>query len=276
MKVLLPVSPAAPSGAALLLAIDTARSHGGEIHGLALVDLEGIRRVEAGAPPGAIYLARQAEKRLAERDAAKASAALENIAAACRAAGVAFHGEIAAGDPCREMEKACASCDLLVSGIASRFAHDQTDEPGEMVLSLMQSRSAPLLLSASVYRPVVTVVVGCGGGDRTSRAVGAMSRLSLWKSGCRIILLAIVDSPDEGEGRIAPVRRILADAGYRAPEEKVLAGSKSDRFPAFCEEAGADAAVLGGWGEHRWNEFLSLSVTGRMLSLGLQHLFLYM
>jgi nucleotide-binding universal stress UspA family protein len=276
MKVLFPVSPEDPSGAALLLAIDTARSHGGEIHGLALVDLEGIRRVESGAPPGAIYLARQAEKRLAERDAAMASAALEKVAAACRAAGVAFHGEVAAGDPRREMEKACASCDLLVSGIASQFAHDQSDAPGEMVLSLMRSRSAPLLLSASIYRPVSTVVVGCGGGDRTSRAVSAMTRLSLWRSGCRILLLAIADSPDEGEARLAPVRHILSDAGYRAPEERVLSGTKSDRFPAFCEEAGADAAVLGGWGEHRWDDFLSLSVTGRMLSLGLQHLFLYM
>ncbi|NJD62067.1 MAG: hypothetical protein FIA93_05025 [Deltaproteobacteria bacterium] len=276
MKLLYPVSFEDPSGADLLLAIDTARSHGGEIHGLALVDLEGIRRIESGAPPGAIYLARQAERRLADRDAAKASAALEKVAAACRAAGIAFHGKVAAGDPRREMEKACASCDLLVSSSVSRFAHDQADEPGEMVLSMMQSRSAPLLLSASIFRPVSTVVVGCGGGDRTSLAAGAMARLSLWKSGCRILLLAIADSPEAGEARLAPVRHILADAGYQAPEEKVLSGSKTDRFPTFCEEAGADAAVLGGWGEHRWNDLLSLSVTGRMLSLGLQHLFLYM
>jgi nucleotide-binding universal stress UspA family protein len=103
-----------------------------------------------------------------------------------------------------------------------------------------------------------------------------MTRLSLWKSGCRILLLAVADSPEAGEAHLAPVRRILADAGYPAPEEKALSGSKTDRFPTFCEEAGADAAVLGGWGEHRWNDFLSLSVTGRMLSLGLQHLFLYM
>jgi len=276
MKVLFPVSPEDPSGAALLLAIDTARSHGGEIRGLALVDLEGIRRIESGAPPGAIYIARQAEKRLAERDTAKASAALEKVAAACRDAGVPFHGEVAPGGPRRELEKACAYCDLLVSSTASQFAHGRTDEPGEMVLSMMQSRSAPLLLSASFYRPVSTVVVGCGGGDRTSRAVGAMARLSLWKSGCRILLLAIANSPEEGETRLAPVRRILADAGYKAPEEKVVSGPKSDRFPEACEEAGADAAVLGGWGEHRWDDYLSLSVTGRMLSLGLQHLFLYM
>jgi nucleotide-binding universal stress UspA family protein len=276
MNVLFPVSTEDPSGAALLLAVDTARSHGGEIRGLALVDLEGIRRVESGAPPGAIYIARQAEKRLAERDTAKASAALEKVAAACRNAGVPFHGEVAAGDPRRELEKACACCDLLVSSTASQFAHDQTDEPGETVLWMMQSRSAPLLVSASMYRPVSTVVVGCGGGDRTSRAVGAMARLSLWKTGCRILLLAIADSSEEGEVRIAPVRRILADAGYPSPGEKVLSGSKSDRFPAACEEAGADAAVLGGWGEHRWNDILSRSVTGRMLSLGLQHLFLYM
>jgi nucleotide-binding universal stress UspA family protein len=259
-----------------MLAIDTIRSHGGEIHGLALVDLEGIRHAESGAPPGAIYLAKQAETRLAERSSAEARDALEKAAAACRAAGVAFHGEVAAGDPQNEIEKASASCDLLISGIASRFAYGQDDEPGEIVMSIMKSRAAPLLLSASSGRKVATVVVGCGGGGRTSRAVGAMARLSLWKSGCRIILLAIADSPGEGETRIAPVRDILADAGYPAPEEKVLSGSKSERFPAFCDEAGADAAVLGGWGEHRWDDLLGFSVTGTMLSRDRQHLFLYM
>jgi nucleotide-binding universal stress UspA family protein len=275
MKILLPVAPAGLPAEPLRLAIDTARSHGGEIRGLCVVDTEGIRRCEAGAPPGAIYLARQAEKRLADREASEGAKALERAAAACREVGVRIEGEVVAGAPREEMEKAAATCDILVAGIASRFAYGQSDEPGEMVLSLMKGRVIPLLLSAAPYRPIGTVVVGCGGGDRTARAVGAMARLALWKSDCRILLLAVAGSPEEGEARFAPVRRILADAGYPAPEEKVLPGPKTERFPAFCDEAGADAAVLGGWGEHRWDDFLGLSVTGRMIDLGRHHLFLY-
>jgi nucleotide-binding universal stress UspA family protein len=275
MKILLPVAPAGLPAEPLRLAIDTARSHGGEIRGLCVVDTEGIRRCEAGAPPGAIYLARQAEKRLADREASEGAKALERVAAACREVGVRIEGEVVAGAPRAELEKAAAACDLLVAGIGSRFAYGQLDEPGEVVLSLMKGRVIPLLLSAAPYRPIGTVVVGCGGGDRTARAVGAMARLALWKSDCRILLLAVAGSPEEGEARFAPVRRILADAGYPAPEEKVLAGPKTERFPAFCDEAGADAAVLGGWGEHRWDDFLGLSVTGRMIDLGRHHLFLY-
>ncbi len=276
MRILLPVPPAGLPDDPLRLAIDTARSHGGEIHGLAVVDLGGIRRTESGAPPGAIYLARQAEKRLAEREAAEGAKALEQAAAVCRNAGVRIEGEVVAGDPRKEMEKAAASCDLLVAGIVSRFAYGQSDEPGKTVLSLVKGRAIPLLLSSSPYRLVATVVVGCGGGDRTARAVGAMARLALWKSGCRILLLTVAGSPEVGEANLAPPRRILAEAGYPAPEETVLPGSKTERFPAFCEEAGADAAVLGGWGEHQWDGFLGRSVTGRMLDLGRHHLFLYM
>jgi len=276
MKILLPLPPDGLPDASLRLAIDTALSHEGEIHGLAIVDLEGIRRSESGAPPGAIYLAQQAEKRVAARETAEAANALESAAAACRRTGVPFSGEVVAGDPWKEMEKASAACDLLVAGIASQFAHDRLDNPGETVLSLMKDRVIPILLSASPYRPVRTVVVGCGGGDRTARAVGALTRLSLWKIDCRMILLAVDDFPEGGEARIAPPRRILAAAGYPAPEERVLAGPKTERFPSFCEEAGADAAVLGGWGEHRWDDFLGRSVTGRMIELGRRHLFLSM
>ena len=272
----MPVPPAGLSDDPLRLAIDTARSIGGEIHALAVVDLGGIRRTESGAPPGAIYLAQLAEKRLAGRESAECAKALERAAAACRDADVHFSGEVVAGDPRKEMGKAAASCDLLVSGIASRFAYGQSDEPGETVLSLMKTRAIPLLLSSSPYRPVATVAVGCGGGDRTARAVGALARLALWKSGCRILLLAVADSPEEGEAKLAPPRRILAEAGYPAPEETVLPGPKIERFPEFCEEKGADAAVLGGWGEHRWDDFLGYSVTGRMIALGRHHLFLYM
>jgi nucleotide-binding universal stress UspA family protein len=276
MRILLPVPPAGLPDDPLRLAIDTARSHGGEIHGLAVADLVGIRRTESGAPPGAIYLAGQAEKRLAARETAECAKALERAAAACRDAGVRYSGEVVAGDPRKEMGKAAASCDLLVSGIASRFAYGQSDEPGETILSLMKDRAIPLLLSCSPYRPVATVVVGCGGGARTARAVGALARLALWKSGCRILLLAIAGSPEEGEAKLAPPRRTLAEAGYPAPEETVLRGPKVERFPEFCEESGADAAVLGGWGEHRWDDILGYSVTGRMISLGSHHLFLYM
>ena len=106
--------------------------------------------------------------------------------------------------------------------------------------------------------------------------MGAMARLSLWKEAPRRILLAVYDTLAEGQEAIAAPRRILADAGYPAWEEKVLSGPRAKTFLSFCESVDADVAVLGGWGEHRWNDLLGLSVTGRLLKDGHQHLFLYM
>jgi nucleotide-binding universal stress UspA family protein len=123
---------------------------------------------------------------------------------------------------------------------------------------------------------VRTVVAGCGGGIRTERAVGAIARLSLWKDVPRGILLAVDDDPEGGRERIAAPRRILADAGYPAWEEKILPGPRGPTFLSFCASVDADAVVLGGWGKHRWNDLLGQSITGLLLEDGRRHLFLYM
>jgi len=75
---------------------------------------------------------------------------------------------------------------------------------------------------------------------------------------------------------ISVPRRILADADYPGWEEKILHGPRATTFLSFCESVDADVAVLGGWGEHRWNDLLGLSVTGHLLKDGRRHLFLYM
>ena len=75
-------------------------------------------------------------------------------------------------------------------------------------------------------------------------------------------------SPPRGE--------ILADAGYPAWEEKVLPGPPAPTFLSFCDSVAADVVVLGGWGEHRWDDLLGLSITGRLLEDGRRHLFIYM
>ncbi len=276
MTILLPLSADPSRDDALRLAVDTASSLAANVRALFVVDLPGIERREAGAPPGAIHIARRAGEEIADRLEAAGAGAVEAAGQACREAGVAFAGDVVAGDPRREIEDACAASDLLVSGLLSRYAYDAADEAGSLVLSLMKERVAPVLLACTPYRPVKTVVVGCGGGHRTARAVGAMAHLGLWKAGCRLVLLAAAGSPAEGEARLAGPRQALADAGYAGWEERVIAGPKADAVSEFCEAEGADAVVLGGFGEHRWDDLVGRSVTGRLLAESRAHFFLRM
>jgi nucleotide-binding universal stress UspA family protein len=160
--------------------------------------------------------------------------------------------------------------------MASHFDPDLEDASGQLVLAVMRDGGIPVLLSGAKFRPVRTIVAGCGGGIRTERAVGAMARLSLWKAAPRGILFAVDDSLEGGQERIAAPRRILADAGYPAWEEKVLPGPHAPTFLSFCDSVAADVVVLGGWGEHRWDDLLGQSITGSLLADGRRHLFLYM
>lgn len=276
MKILFPVSLDPSREDSLRLACETASTIGAGLRALFVVDADGIGRAEAGAPPGAIHIARLAQEAIVARQAAEGEEALAQIRRQCRDSGVACEGEVRIGSPRVEIEKAAAGCDLLTTGLESRFAFGEGDEPCHLAVELMKKKVVPMLLAASPYRPVETVVVGCGGGLRTARAVGALARLGLWKSGPRIVLLAVDDSPEGGGRRIAEPAQILREAGYPPWETKILSGPKVETFSSFCDETGADAVVLGGWGEHRWHELLGLSITGYFLRRKQHHLFLYM
>ena len=276
MNILLPVSRGPSFSDALRLAVDTAKVHDGRVRVLAVVDQGEVHRIERGARPGAIHLARHAAEEVEKRMVTEGTAVVREAARFCEAADVPVQGDVREGKVEEEILAAAGGCDLLVSAVASHFAPDMEDLPGRLVLSLMKDGTIPVLLAGAPPRPVRTVVVGCGGGLRSERATGAMARLSLWRSGCRLILLAVDDSPEEGGGRLAAPRQILSDAGYSAWEERIVPGPRLSAFSAFCEAEGADVAVLGGWGERRWDDLLGRSITGRLLEEGRRHVFLYM
>jgi nucleotide-binding universal stress UspA family protein len=276
MNLLLPVSLDASWKDALRLAVETAKGHDGEIRVLSLIDEKEIRRIESGASPGAMYLAHHAAEEVEKRMVATGAAAIREATEACEAAGVPARGEVREGDPEKELVAAAGGGDLLVSAIASHFAPELDDAPGRLVLSVMKEGTIPVLLAGSPFRPVRTVVVGCGGGTRSERMAGAMARLSLWKSGCRVILLAVDDEPEKGETRLEAPRQILTDAGYPPWEEQVVPGSPIETFATFCAAVEADVVALGGWGEKWWSNLLGTSITGHFLEEGRRHLFLYM
>ena len=276
MTILFPASLDPSRDDSFSLALDTARSLSSDIRILFVVDHDGIRRIEAGAPPGAIHMAQEAEEEIVRRESSAGSEVVAGLGQRCRDANVPFTAEVKVGNPGEEIEKEASHCDLLVAGFASQYEFDRQDTPGKLVLSFMKERIIPILLGASPFRPVKTVVVGCSGATHATRAVGAMARLGLYKDNCRLILLAVDDSPEEGEARLAEPRQILKDAGYPPWEEKILPEPKTETFPKFCEEAKADSVVLGGWGKHHWDEILGHSLTGNFLSTQRHHLFLYM
>ena len=276
MNILLPVSRGPSFADALRLAAETAKGHGGVVRVLAVADEGEIRRIEKGARPGAIHLARHAAEEVEKRLVAEGAAAVREAIRFCGAAGVPVQGEVRVGELEKELFAAAGGCDLLVSAVASHFDPDLADVPGRLVLSVMKDGTIPVLLAGAPPRPVRAVVVGCGGGPRSERVTGAMARLSLWKSGCRLILLAVDDSPEGGRARLAAPKQVLADAGYPGWEERVVSGPKLASFSSFCESEGADAVVLGGWGERRWDDLFGRSITGRLLEEGRRHLFLYM
>ncbi|MGE5246841.1 MAG: universal stress protein [Verrucomicrobiota bacterium] len=276
MNLLLPVSHDSAFPDAVSLAIDTAKMHGGKIRILSVVDEREIQRVEEGAPPGAIHLAQHAAEEVERRLTDEAAALVREATHRCTLAGVAAQGDVREGEPDRELVAAAGGADVLVAAMASHFDPGLDDAAGKFVLAVMREAGIPVLLASSPFRPVRTVVVGCGGGIRTERAVGTMTRLSLWREGVRGILLAVDDDPEKGQSRLATARQLLSDAGYPPWEEQVIPGPRRETFHAFCEAQKADVVVLGGWGEHWWHNLLGQSITGRLLEEGRRNVFLCM
>jgi len=276
MIILLPVSSGPSFKDAVSLAIEVAKEHEGEIRVVFVIDEREIRRIESGGGVGAIHMAQHAAEEYGRRQMEEATGILLETIQTCGQAGVHAHGEIREGEPEKELLAAAGGCDLVVAAIASHFDPQLEDKPGQVVLSMMKDGGVPVLLACSPYRPVRTVVVGCGGKIKTERVVGAMTKMSLWKSGRRLILLAVDDSPEGGRLRFIASRNLLSEAGYPPWEEQVVPGRRLEAFSAFCEKENADLVVLGGWGEHRWDDLMGLSVTGRLVEEGRRNLFLYM
>ncbi|MBE0602523.1 MAG: universal stress protein [Deltaproteobacteria bacterium] len=276
MNILLPVSGDPSFKDAVSLAIDVAKAHEGEIRIVYVIDQEEIRRIESGGGLGAIHMAQHAAEEYGKRKMEEATGILLETIQTCAQGGVQAHGEIREGETSKELLAAAGGCDLVAAAIASHFAPQLEDKPGRLVLSMMNDGGIPVLMACTPYRPVRTVVVGCGGKVKTERVVGAMTKLSLWKTGYRMILLAVDDSEEEGQMRFAASRNLLSDAGYPPWEERVVPGHRLETFSAFCEKENADLVVLGGWGEHRWDDLVGLSLTGRVLEEGRRNLFLYM
>jgi nucleotide-binding universal stress UspA family protein len=276
MPILFPVSLDPSRDDAFGLALELARSRSAGIRILYVVDRDGIDRLSAGAPIGAIHMAGDAAEEITRRESSAGSETLAGLSKRGRDAGVPFTADVRVGDPRDEIEKEAARCDLLVTGFDSQYSFHRQDTPGKLILALMKERIIPIVLAASPHRPVRTVVVACSGNLHQVRAVGAMARLGLWKGNCRLILLAVDGSSEEGEARLAESRRILKEADYPPWEEKIVPGQKVETIEGFCDKAGADAVVLGGWGRHHWDEILGLSVTEHFLSKKRRHLFLFM
>lgn len=276
MNILLPVSSGPSFKDAVSLAIDVAKEHEGEVRVVYVIDEREIRRIESGGGVGAIHMAQHAAEEYGKRKMEEATGILLDTIQDCAQAGVHAHGEIREGEPETELLAAAGGCDLVVAAIASHFDPGLEDKPGQVVLSMMKDGGIPVLMACTPYRPVRTIVVGCGGKIKTERVVGAMTKMSLWRSGRRLILLAVDDSAEEGRLRFVASRNLLAEAGYSPWEEHVVPGRRLEAFSAFCEKEGADLVVLGGWGEHRWDDLMGLSITGRLVEEGRRNLFLYM
>src|SRR3972149_3485677 len=101
LEILPPVSRGSSFEDAVRLAIDTAKSHGGRGRVLNVVDAAEIRRIEAGARPGAIHLARHAADEVRKRMTDEGMAAVVGTVRRFEAAGVPARGEGRGGGPAR-------------------------------------------------------------------------------------------------------------------------------------------------------------------------------
>ncbi|MCL2103331.1 MAG: universal stress protein, partial [Syntrophorhabdaceae bacterium] len=244
MKILLPVSSDSSFKDALALAIDIAKARDAEILAAYVIDRDELRRIEGGGGFSAIHMAQRAAEEIERRKMTEASDIIRSITESCAQVGVKAQGNIRDGKPAEEFIALAGGCDMVVGAINSHFKPDKEDKPGKMILKIMRDGSTPVLLACSPYRPIHTVVIGCGGKVRTERVVRAMAKMSLWKTAGRGILLAVDDSQEAGEGRLSTSREILSEAGYDPWETRIISGRKHEVFSEYCEKQKADIVVL--------------------------------
>ena len=246
MNILLPVSRGASFDDAVRLAIDTAKAHAGRIRVLSVVDAAEIRRIEAGARPGAIHLALHAAEEVRKRMTAEGTAAVAGVLRRCEEAGVPAHGEVVEGELERELLSVAGANDLLVSATASHFDPDLEDASGQLVLTVMREGGSP---SCS---PELRIVPRARSSPAAGEGPGPSARWGRWP-GSPFGRQPPGDPPRRGRrpGRgtgadrrpaADPRGRRLSGVGGENPP-----GPRAPTFLSFCYSVAADVVILGGW-----------------------------
>jgi nucleotide-binding universal stress UspA family protein len=206
-----------------------AKTFGGTIIGIAVVDVPGIEKSEVGSGIGGNYYAKKAIDYKLENASARTAEFISNFEKKCTAEGVPFETYLKLGEPIDIFKEEGKTADLIVMGLRTYFKFLTTAAPDEgLIRKLLTDPVCPVIGVPEVIEPHETIIICFNGSTATARAMRAYAHLSPnIPSSYKVILLNVNDSVEEAEYLLNRAEAYLNSYGIR-PEKVWRRGTIED------------------------------------------------
>ncbi len=252
-------------------AVELARRHHAALTGIAVIDGRKVQRVGM-APVGAgVYAKRLREYRLAatEDSADRSIMAFES---ACKTADIPYDIRRVLGDPLTMFPAHARHHDLTVLATGFLLYHDVLNEPADSLNRLLERNIGPVLAVAPECKTIRRALIAYDGSRSSTTAMRQFVQLHPWPD----ISAEIIGCEEQARG----IKDLLNEAAAFCRSHGVdvdvhtIAGSATDRLPAYAAEWDADLIVLGSptrYFPRAWHRPLRRFLQNKRLSLFLHH-----
>lgn len=224
------------SHSAIKWACVRAKTFGGIVIGIAVVDAPGIEKSEVGAGVGGNYYAKKAIDYKLEDASTRTAGFISDFKQRCTVEGVPHETYLKLGEPIDIFKEEGKTADLIVMGLRTYFKFETTNEPDEgLIRKLLLDPVCPVIGVPEVIEPHETIVICFNGSAASARAMRAYALLSPnIPDSYKVILLNVNDSMEEAEYLLNRAEKYLNTYGIHPekvwrrgnPEEVVFEKAK--------------------------------------------------
>ena len=225
------------SQSAIRWACVRAKTFGGIVIGIAVVDVPGIEKSQMGAGVGGNYYAQKAIDYKLEDASTRTAGFIRDFEKKCTEEGVPYETYLKLGEPIDIFKEEGKTADLIVMGLRTYFQFETTNEPDEgLIRKLLLEPVCPVIAVPEAIEPHETIIICFNGSTASARAMRSYAYLSPnIPSSYKVILLNVNDSTEEAEYLLTRAEKYLNSYGIR-PEKVWRRGNVEDAIFAKAKK----------------------------------------
>jgi nucleotide-binding universal stress UspA family protein len=233
------------------------------VHGLGIVDIEGIVGSLSGAPPGAIGMAEDATEKIASNEKGRLKEFVGSLGKHFDKKKITYTSKVGEGDPGEEILKRSVGSDLLVIHSDSVFSYSKDKESTSLFKDIISRSPIPVLYLAGDKPLGDTIGVASDFSSDVYHAIYSFLHLGIFTRSRAIF--SHVSTEEGPEKRFAPYQSFFELHGFENVEEVILKGEKDSAVRRFVETENIGLLIIGKRGESKLKDYLFGTLTDGLI-----------
>lgn len=234
------------------------------VHGLGIVDIEGIVGSLSGAPPGAIGMAEEAVEKISANEKGRLKEFVSSLGKHFVKKKITYNSKVGEGEPREEILKQSVGSDLLVLHSDSVFSYGKDKESPGFFGDIISRSPIPVLFLAGEKLHGDTIGVASDFGTDVYHTIYSFLHLGIFTKSKAIFSHV---SPEEGPlKRFAPYQSFFKLHGFEDVEEVILKGEKDSAIRRFIDTENIGVLIIGKRGESKLKDYLFGTLTNALIN----------